>query len=278
MLFSFLSSLWGCRSNPSTTRQKPASAPLTVEVLEGRWVPAFHAPITMAGGGVPLAVADFNHDGRSDLAVFNGETISSTPDTQRGWTIWTVRTKANSSVSVRLSNGDGTFQESKSLRGIQGQYAGPLKTMDVNNDGHQDVVLSTASLNAQVKPGVFAITTFEHVWLGKGNGDFGKVTVTSKISQTPLWPYFGVASFPEADFDHNGFTDTVTITQHSNDVRVALDNGDGTSQVELYAAGKKTGFIAGGDFNGDGWTDLIVVNKATSASPKLSVLLNDGIW
>jgi len=45
-----------------------------------------------------------------------------------------------------------------------------------------------------------------------------------------------------------------------------------------YAAGTAPRSIAAGDFNDDGWTDLIVVNSLSSAQPTLSVLFNDGNW
>ena len=32
------------------------------------------------------------------------------------------------------------------------------------------------------------------------------------------------------------------------------------------------------DFNGDGWTDIVVVNSLSSSNSKVSVLLNDGNW
>ena len=42
-----------------------------LEALEDRCVPAFLAPASYAAGGNPagIAVGDFNHDGRDDLAV-----------------------------------------------------------------------------------------------------------------------------------------------------------------------------------------------------------------
>src|SRR5229473_3050778 len=62
----------------------------SLEVLEDRVVPAFLAPVGYNTGVAPIAVvtADFNGDGRLDLAVANA---------------------VSNDVSILLGNGDGTF-------------------------------------------------------------------------------------------------------------------------------------------------------------------------
>ena len=47
---------------------------------------------------------------------------------------------------------------------------------------------------------------------------------------------------------------------------------------QTYDAGPNPGPIAVGDVNGDGWTDMIVVNSNSSSMPTLTVLFNDGNW
>ena len=78
--------------NRGASRATPLAktARLRVEHLEGRSIPGFLAPVISPGGGVSLAAADFNHDGRSDVVVVTSK----------------------DSASVRLSNGDGTFTRS----------------------------------------------------------------------------------------------------------------------------------------------------------------------
>src|SRR4051794_8150224 len=66
----------------------------SLEILEDRCLLRFSAPVGYAAGTNPYAVitADFNRDGRLDLAVAN---------------------YSSNTISVLLGNGDGTFQAAK---------------------------------------------------------------------------------------------------------------------------------------------------------------------
>src|SRR5262245_10070340 len=104
-------SLFARRGGPRATRRRSASARLSVEALEGRAVPAFLTPVsTPSTGGV--TAGDFNNDGRDDLLRLD---------------------RSSNTVSVLLSNGDGSFQVPRSF--AAGKAPLGLAVGDLNNDG-----------------------------------------------------------------------------------------------------------------------------------------------
>src|SRR4051812_48673769 len=104
------------KPSPTPSRPPAARPRPTVEALEGRTLLSFTAPVTSAGGRDSLAVADFNRDGRDDVAVFD----------------------ARGAVAVSLGNGDGTFRPASTLKGLTGDPV-RIDTGDVNGDGKPDV-------------------------------------------------------------------------------------------------------------------------------------------
>lgn len=112
----------------------------TVTILLGRGDGTFSGPVSYESGYAPedLVVADFNSDGKEDLAI---STFGSDP----------------SSVSLMLGNGDGTFQGPKSYP-VGGTTYG-LAVGDFNSDGTLDLVA------ASVNGGLAEL-------LGTGNGSF----------------------------------------------------------------------------------------------------------
>ena len=107
----------GRRGTRRATPHRPS-----LEFLEARSVPAFLAPVDYTVGGYLLDVvaADFNNDTVPDLAVLNA---------------------GNNTVSVLLSNGDGTFQAARTS--ATGGYPHSLAVGDLDGDGNLD--LATAN-------------------------------------------------------------------------------------------------------------------------------------
>src|SRR5205085_2759588 len=102
-----------------------------LEVLEDRTLLSFSAPVGYAADTNPYAVvtADFNGDGRLDLAVANA---------------------GSNSVSVLLGNGAGSFQPAQNYAA----GAGPLSVAvgDFDGDGKLDLVTANAG-DVSVLPG-----------------------------------------------------------------------------------------------------------------------------
>src|SRR5437588_1215560 len=160
----FLSWLDGLKANSSRrwtergSRRKPASLKLSIESLEDRRLLSFAAPVTYTAGSYPVAAvsADFNNDAVLDLAVANN---------------------ADTTVSVLLGNGDGTFQPA------QNYTAGTsLAVGDFNADGKLDLATTNAD-------GV-------SVLLGNGNDTFQAPRNSTLPGQLPSG-YTGTTPLPQ---------------------------------------------------------------------------------
>jgi hypothetical protein len=242
--------------NRSTTfRFRPG-----VEPLETREMPAFMAVVTSPGGGAVPNSADFDHDGLDDIVVVSGAR----------------------QLSVSVTNGDGSFTRSAILKVTTGQLGSGGSAQDVNGDGRLDVVATAYSQSAKDKWTGYSTFAHNHTWLGRGDGTFGRATISTFAFDWQRWPP-NPNTFNShvigADFNGDGIQDFASVDFGADVVHVGLRNADGTFQpIQTFPAGPNTGAIAVGDFNGDGWTDIIVVNNLYSSQPTLSVLLNDGNW
>jgi hypothetical protein len=179
--------------------------------------------------------ADFNLDGVPDLAVL-GDTIT-----------------------VLLGKGDGTFTVAPGAA-ISAGLTAAIAVGDFNGDGIPDLIL-TASIDDV--PGT--------VLLGNGDGTFRSAQALSMGNNSD--------SVAVGDFNGDGNLD-LAITSICpfggipNSIYIFLGKGDGTfSQAASLLPGTNPVFIAVGDFNGDGKTDLAVANNGSNT---LTILLGNG--
>jgi hypothetical protein len=109
----------------------------TIAILLGNGDGTFAAAgsVNSASGGSPspIAVADFNGDGKLDIAVPAGD-----------------YTSTNESVSVLTGNGDGTFNSPFSSPGSTSTSVTWIQVADFNQDGSPDVVLADSTGTATV--------------------------------------------------------------------------------------------------------------------------------
>ena len=267
----------------ATANSFDSTVSLLLGVADGTFRPAAHYSIAGGShtGSLSLVAADFNSDGKPDLAVSN---------------FW------RSSVSLLRGHGDGTFA-APTETSVFGNPHG-IAAADFNSDGKQDLAVGN---NAGVNVGVL---------LGNGDGTFkpearyaagsGPIRVTAAdfnadsradlaVSNThdetlsvllsrgdgtfAAAVTYPVGHFPNVsralDLNGDGKLDLVVANQNSaflsqrskNSVSVLVGNGDGTFKSEVsYGVGFDPRSVASGDFNGDGKPDLATANFSGTAS------------
>jgi hypothetical protein len=186
-----------------------------------------------------MTVADFNGDGKPDLAVA----------TQ-------VR------MSVFLGNGDGTFTAasgspmsvpSPPYDDFGSPYVGPVVAADFNHSGHQGFAVALIQNDAAA------------ILLGNGDGTFIPSTASFANSGYPT-----TSALAAADFNADGNLDLAIVNQIYGSGLVALGYGEGAFNAGGNLNG--TGFVNGiaiGDFNGDGKLDAIVSGGSGGVSSGL---------
>jgi hypothetical protein len=240
------------------------------------------------GSSAGLAIADFNGDGRNDVAV----AVPSSPGTvavllglphgafaakvnyaavDNPDSVITgdfnhdnhldVATSSNSStVDVFLGNGDGTLQTPQSFPAPGSNSSSGLTAADFNRDGLLD--LATIGFDCISGPG--CDTTYLGTLFGNGDGTFQPYT---------QYAVFDPVAVVAGDLNRDGFPDVVVSNISGNSVSVFLNKKDGTLQSPiLYQIPGGAGSIALSDLNLDGNPDLVV---GTSPSA-ISVLLGNG--
>jgi hypothetical protein len=245
---------------------------------DGRFVVTSYPPTHYALRQV--AAADFNEDGFDDVAVpytnddslapagiaiFAGPGMAPTIDVPTPAGELTVgdlngdgHVDLVTSLGVQLGDGTGTFAAPIAFAGPEAPFH--LRTVDVNQDGKQDIVYSAWDQQA-----VF-------VALGNGTGSVASPAAYPVSNRHPK-------DIEAADLDDDGVIDLVIGGDDRNgtvrDPTVSVLFGDGggafrPAQVIKVMPGTPTG-IALEDLNGDGRPDLVVAN---SMVPAFSVLLN----
>lgn len=201
---------------------------------------------------------DFNHDGKTDLLVWDADN--------------TVGPGQQFRLFELLGNGNGTFGAPT----IVNPNLGPFVLADVNHDGQPDIVELAQPADIISSP-VVPPPTF-NIYLGRSDGSFELTNSYSPYTgQGGFYFSFGkgtsVGGGPlVADFDGDGNLDIAAyqLPQGTNEavMQILLGNGDGTFTPSFTTFDFWTRFGVPGfalDVDGDGRADLVEADYYTSS-------------
>jgi Flp pilus assembly secretin CpaC len=228
----------------------------SISVFQGNGDGTFVTPATvlqLPAGYAPagLAAVDVNADGHADLIVAD---------------------RGNNSVSVFLSNGDGTFQPRSDY--ATGNSPVFVASGDFNADGAVDLAVANNGPSTTNNSGD-SVT----ILLGQKNTSGTPTGAFAPGAQRDFPAGKAPTGIAVGDFNIDGLpdlivTDGVDSTGDSGDnaVSALLGAGDGTfsSNVEL-SVGTNPQSITAADFNGDGKLDVATANNGSN---NVSVILN----
>ncbi len=245
---------------------------------------SFSAPISYSSCPLPVVIADFDGDGKSDLICgesvllgigdgtfrmsqsLQGESIVAADMNEDSKLDLLLRVGAD--IEIALGKGNGTFGTAALVRGAS--FLQEIQIGDFTSDGHVDIA--------------GALIDTSEILVIPGNGDS---TFRAAIHTPGPHGFISAA----ADLNRDGKLDLIA------DDAILPGNGDGTFQFPIYygPVSQSCGMAEAGplptpcdyyrtttlvaDFNGDGMPDIaagyVVSGRQNTAAGCVTVLLND---
>jgi hypothetical protein len=184
--------------------------------------------IQLASAPNNVISADFNGDGKADVALANG--YSNPPEL------------FPHQVGILFGKGDTTFQSF--IDYPSAPQTNDLAAGDFNNDGIFDIAVAGAT--SETNPHNLGLS----ILLGNGDGTFQPALSIPTTADYPVRLLI-------ADFNRDGNLDIATVQVNTSSVSTFLGNGDGSFQNPVVTTmSANYGFAVIGDFNRDGILDL----------------------
>lgn len=254
-------------------------------VFLGRGDGSFVAAATMTEPAYTFALGDVNEDGNLDMIsrgasdsvlvrlgngdgtfrsaqsigtggtyAANGETVLGDFDGDGDLDILTSNYNSNN-MSLFLGNGDGSFVQSQTHTPATGSQPKGITVRDLNGDGRDDFIVSLISSSVS--------------YFSNGNGTFTRAQTLA-----------ATANFNQrlADFNGDGIEDLALMTQSSGfSVLLGLGNGYFSDQAQSVSISNARSHLVAGDFDGDGFADVLAVNTSEQALVYLNQTVSDSV-
>ncbi|MFO1487815.1 MAG: LamG-like jellyroll fold domain-containing protein [Verrucomicrobiota bacterium] len=192
-----------------------------------------------------LAWGDFDNDGAADLFLSGLQIVSS-----NGVTAVTTNV-----AKLYRNNRDGTFTDMNSLfvtadNRIAGPNGGSASWGDYDNDGRPDLLLVGSINNGQ--------SGIAHIYRNLGGGAF-----TNSYTSVYASGMYPGGSGAWADWDGDGWLD-FAVTGSSALTAIYRNSRTGTFSVAQPLSSTTTPTLSWGDYNNDGYPDLLLVGSTTT--------------
>jgi hypothetical protein len=254
----------------------------------GTFAIMIHYSTGSLSGPTSVVVADFNKDGRLDLAVANSrtDTIGVLFGNGNGiFSIPTLYSTGNGSEPFRLATGDfnndnqldiaianygsnsfsvllgfvnGTFFSPLNYFIVDGSQPNSIAVGDFNNDSRLDIIVANSGID---NVGVFLGYVSE--------GFLNAPAYSTGPSSQPV-------SIAVGDFDNDARLDVVVANNGTDNIMILFGSGYGTFVSHTsYSTGNGSYscWVAVGDFNNDSRLDIVVANSGTN---NVGIFLSNG--
>lgn len=184
-----------------------------------------------------VSFADFDHDGKIDMAVAN----------QDG--------ENNGVITILHGRGDGTFDRRQDVP-MPGWRINGVVAADFNGDGQIDLATGEQS-DGRIR-----------VRYGAADGSFGPVVYFATSGKTSR-----VDETSAVDFNGDGRIDLVSANTGTHTIDILFDQPDGSfGDRKTYTLGDGPGQVIACDLNGDGRPDLVAASYGDAG--QLAVFLS----